>query len=305
LSIPGHLVGLTPSIGQIFKSNPPVGYLHARYRNVVLGYAIIGALLLIVAVGIAHLRTVSQPARLRTAATYIVAIAAVAVVTVATHTGERAHTLSAAATAGVTLAAPQSRALDSTAKRAVSGYAGASDDLAIQGGWVIVPRTCEFTNETTGLLGATYHFVCSVDAFNSRLHRAPAFRVAVECGSARPTARGCSSLADADVSQVTVTQRRVTQGTPPTPTELRRLTSDLPALIPQPCVQNKRPPSAQALNAAIDDDQLYMKYGSTAFRLVPGGSLRTMSALLKSAANENRHCAPTITAILTAALPRG
>ena len=90
----------------------------------VLGYAIIGVLLLIVAVGIAHLRTVSRPARLRTAATYIVAIAAVAVVAVATHTGERAHALSAAATAGVALTAPQSRVLDSIAKHAVSGLRG-------------------------------------------------------------------------------------------------------------------------------------------------------------------------------------
>jgi hypothetical protein len=99
ISVPGHLLHLTPSVSQVFGKHPP-NYLHARYRNVVLGYTITvaGAIALIITV--ARLLAKPEPHR-DSFIQFAVVLTARTGLTVATHTGERGHQLTAAQAAGV------------------------------------------------------------------------------------------------------------------------------------------------------------------------------------------------------------
>lgn len=304
ISLPGHILGWTPSISQIFKSNPPPGYLDARYQNIVLGYVLTVALLLVAATAIVHVASAQQYARARPSAGYVVAIVAIVAIALATHTGERAHMLSPAAAAGVALTPAQTKLLDSVANHATRNYSGAVDDFTIQPGWVTVPQRCSFAGISNDFLGTSYNFTCVIDGFNGRLHRAPVLRVTVSCEHARPTSSSCTSDADADVTETRRASRQASAAGRPTSAELARMTDELPALIARPvCARPIPKPRPQAISAAIDYDQLYLRYGKTSFQLVPGGLTRNLELMISQAARTNQRCDPTLATILQSVLP--
>lgn len=205
-ALPGHLLGWTPSVGQIFKSSPPPGYIHARYRNIALGFILTAVLLTIVLVWLLRIARTEQPIRLTVNAA--LAISCLVAVQHATHTGARAHLLTPAATVGVYLTPSQTAALRTVADRAVRAYGGTgpnlADDVAYTHGWRTLPRTCRFANYSDGAL-TSWNFTCVVDAVNPRVHRSTVFRVAVTCWRAVATVKQCASSADS----VTDTRRPV------------------------------------------------------------------------------------------------
>lgn len=202
-AVPGHLLGLTPSVAQIFKSNPPAGYIHARYRNVALGFVLTTVLLV---VAIAWLIALMKASRfpVRGTALAVLVIAAVAVVQTTTATGARTHLLSPAAAVGVALTPAQTSALKSVADKAVRGFGGSGDnlvdDIAYTRGWRTTPRRCRFANYSNGTILTSWNFTCVVDAVNRRVKRSTTFRVAVTCWKPKPSLRQCAADADTDVT---------------------------------------------------------------------------------------------------------
>lgn len=293
LSIPGHLLHLTPSITQVFGKHPP-NYLHARYRNVVLGYALTAVGLIALVLTLMRVSSDSSGRPLWQFGLVVVVLLATALITA---TGERRHQLTVGQAAGVVLGPGQSRTLARVAQQAVLTSV---EDSTGTDNWIVVPGECRFAKLTTNFLGTDYDFACTAQAFNANQHFTPIFRADVSCADPRPTASGCISDSDQDVTRLPGV--RAVSGPVPA-VVIDRFTATDYALLLRTCVGVVRTVTAQQLQMAVDVDRLYQQYGSTPFRLAPEGPVLSMAKLLAEAAAAGRGCEPQLTSILTAALP--
>ena len=199
-AVPGHIIGWTPSIGEIFKQNPPPGYIHSLYRNVVLGFVLSGAILLTALVW--GIRSLNRQ-RVGQTTAIAAAIAAMLVVTAQlTHTGARHHKLDPAQAVGVNVGGSQP-ILRAAAAEAARGYAGTGfpqvDDIAYGKGWAVSPKHCGYSSYSDGLLGKAWTFKCTVDAQNRRTRRSTVLLATVTCYENEPSLHDCTSDAGHDV----------------------------------------------------------------------------------------------------------
>ncbi|MGO9902970.1 MAG: hypothetical protein ACLP0J_25525 [Solirubrobacteraceae bacterium] len=295
ISLPGHLVHLTPSISQIFGTHPP-NYVHARYRNVVLGYTItvVGAIAVIITLARWRARPETTPAAFSQLA---VAVIALALLALATHTGERSRALTVAQAADVKVGHVQTRALQQVTQQTALTYA---QDSTGSDDWVAVPGSCTFTRLSTGFLGTSYDFVCAAQAFNAHRHLTPRLKVAITCSSPTPTASSCGGESDQDVTDLAAIHPAV--GPVPAAVISQVGGSDFSLLLGS-CFGRLQPVTAPQIAMAVAYDRFYQLYRATPFRLSTGAPLVSMQKLLQEAIRARRECQPELGTILAAALP--